>query len=83
MMYDKSADILWTRYFLEAQGYTISANIVYQDNMSTLSLEKNGVFLAPKELNTSKPNISSSNIITNWAKSISNTVPPTKCGQIS
>jgi hypothetical protein len=41
-MYDKSGDILWTRHFLEAQGYTISANIVYQDNMSTLSLKING-----------------------------------------
>jgi hypothetical protein len=30
------------RYFLEAQGYTIDENIIYQDNMSTLSLEKNG-----------------------------------------
>lgn len=41
-LYDKSSDILWTRHFLEAQGYTISANIVFQDNMSTLSLAKNG-----------------------------------------
>jgi len=41
-LYDKSSDILWTRHFLEAQGYTISANIIFQDNMSTLSLAKNG-----------------------------------------
>jgi hypothetical protein len=41
-MYDTSGDILWTRHFLEAQGYTISTNIVYKDNMSTHSLEKNG-----------------------------------------
>ena len=41
-VHDKSSDILWTRHFLEAQGYTISDNIIYQDNMSTLSLEKNG-----------------------------------------
>ena len=39
---DKIGDILWMRYFLESQGYTIEENIVYQDNMSTLSLEKNG-----------------------------------------
>ncbi len=38
---DKSGDILWTRHFLVAQGYTISSNIVFQDNMSTLSLAKN------------------------------------------
>lgn len=39
---DKLGDILWMRYFLESQGYTIDENIIYQDNMSTLSLEKNG-----------------------------------------
>ncbi len=36
-LHDKSSNILWTRHFLEAQGYTISSNIVYQDNMRTLS----------------------------------------------
>ena len=41
-VHDKSGDVLWTRHFLEAQGYTISENIIFQDNMSTLSLEKNG-----------------------------------------
>jgi hypothetical protein len=41
-VYDKSGDILWTRNFLEAQGYTITDNIIFQDNMSTLSLLKNG-----------------------------------------
>jgi hypothetical protein len=30
------------QYFLESQGYTINKNIIYQDNISTLSLEKNG-----------------------------------------
>jgi hypothetical protein len=34
--------ILWTRYFLEAQGYGVQENIVYQDNMSAILLEKNG-----------------------------------------
>lgn len=47
-LYDKSGDILWTRHFLEAQGYTISANIVFQDNMSTLSLAKNGYVSSSK-----------------------------------
>jgi hypothetical protein len=41
-LYNKSGDILWTRHFLKAQGYTISSNIVFQDNMSTLSLAKHG-----------------------------------------
>ncbi len=39
---DKLPDILWMKYFLEAQGYTIENNIIFQDNMSTMSLEKNG-----------------------------------------
>ena len=32
---------LWIRYFLEAQGYGIDKNILYQDNMSAMLLEKN------------------------------------------
>jgi hypothetical protein len=47
-LHDKASDVLWTRYFLEAQGYTISSNIVYQDNMSTLSLAKNGYVSSSK-----------------------------------
>jgi hypothetical protein len=47
-LYDKTSDILWTRHFLEAQGFTISTNIVYQDNMSTLSLAKNGYVSSSK-----------------------------------
>ena len=34
--------ILWTRYWLEAQGYDFFDNIVYQDNESTIILENNG-----------------------------------------
>ncbi len=34
--------VLWTRQFLEGQGYTINDNIVYQDNQSAMLLEKNG-----------------------------------------
>jgi hypothetical protein len=41
VMYNKLDEILWTHHFLEAQGYMISAKIVFQDNMSTLSCEKN------------------------------------------
>jgi hypothetical protein len=48
-MNDKLCDILWTRCFLETQGYTISANIVFQDNMSTLSLEKDGCISSSKQ----------------------------------
>ena len=34
--------VLWTRYFLEAQGYAVSENVLYQDNQSAILLEKNG-----------------------------------------
>ncbi len=47
-LYDKLDNILWTRQFLEAQRYKITDNIVYQDNMSTLSLAKNGYVLSSK-----------------------------------
>ena len=30
------------KYFMEAQGYTIENNILYQDNKSTILLAKNG-----------------------------------------
>jgi hypothetical protein len=39
---DVSAQILWTRYFLEEQGYKISENTLYQDNQSAMLLENNG-----------------------------------------
>jgi hypothetical protein len=32
----------WTRYFLKGQGYDVEENIIYQDNQSTMLLEKNG-----------------------------------------
>jgi len=43
-VHDKLPDIIWTRYFIfiECQGYDIDEYIVFQDNMSSLSLEKNG-----------------------------------------
>jgi hypothetical protein len=34
--------ILWTRYFLEAQGFTVKDAIIYQDNQSSILLEKHG-----------------------------------------
>jgi hypothetical protein len=34
--------ILWTLYFLEAQGYKVDKNILYQDNKSSILLETNG-----------------------------------------
>jgi hypothetical protein len=34
--------ILWTKLFLEAQGYDVDKNSVYQDNKSAILLETNG-----------------------------------------
>ncbi len=37
-----SVMILWTKLFMEAQGYDIQKNILYQDNKSAILLEING-----------------------------------------
>ena len=39
---DVAIMILWTRLFMEEQGYEITKNILYQDNKSTILLENNG-----------------------------------------
>ena len=39
---DSTGQILWTRNFLIEQGYNVEAATVYQDNMSTIALVKNG-----------------------------------------
>eukprot|EP00957_Ditylum_brightwellii_P110520 8430626-Ditylum_brightwellii.AAC.1 len=33
---DVMPQILWTRYFLEAQGIEVKDNVVYQDNQSSM-----------------------------------------------
>ena len=38
---DVLSQILWTQYFLEAQGYGINDNFMYQDNLSAIILDKN------------------------------------------
>ena len=39
---DVSPQMLWTLYFLEAQGYNIEDNLLFQDNKSSVLLETNG-----------------------------------------
>jgi hypothetical protein len=39
---DVMPQVLWTRYFLEAQWYGVNDSIIYQDNQSAILLEKNG-----------------------------------------
>jgi hypothetical protein len=39
---DVVSKILWSKQFIEAQGFTVNANIVYRDNTSAMKLEENG-----------------------------------------
>jgi hypothetical protein len=51
--FDKAATmILWTKLFLEAQGYNVEKNIVYQDNKSAILLETNGKKSSGKQTRT-------------------------------
>ena len=34
--------IIWVKYFLEAQGYIVSDNLLHKDNQSSIKLEQNG-----------------------------------------
>jgi hypothetical protein len=34
--------IIWTKYFMNTQGYDINENIVHQDNQSSMLMENNG-----------------------------------------
>ena len=45
---DMMPQILWTRYFLLAQGFDLTGNIVYQDNQSAILLETNGTTSSSK-----------------------------------
>ena len=40
--------IMWGLYFIEAQGYEVTHNILYQDNKSTILLAKNGRWSSSK-----------------------------------
>jgi hypothetical protein len=39
---DMMPSILWTRQFLKSQGYKVNDNVIFQDNKSTMLLERNG-----------------------------------------
>ena len=39
---DVVSKILWSKLFIEAQGFEVKANIVYRDNTSSMRLEENG-----------------------------------------
>jgi hypothetical protein len=39
---EAESTVLWTLQFLKAQGFAVTDKIIYQDNQSTILLEKNG-----------------------------------------
>ncbi len=39
---DYAGPILWTNYFMKAQGFKPEKTVIYQDNQSAILLEKNG-----------------------------------------
>jgi hypothetical protein len=41
-VHDTLPSILWTKYFLEAQGYHVQPSVIHQDNQSAMLLETNG-----------------------------------------
>ena len=43
-----TSPMIWTQFFLEAQGYPVKENILYQDNKSAMLLETNGCKSAGK-----------------------------------
>ena len=45
---DAISHILWTTYFLTAQGYKTEQSILFQDNKSAILLEQNGILLSGK-----------------------------------
>ena len=40
---DTMPKVLWSRYFIEAQGYTVEDVVINQDNQSTILLANNGM----------------------------------------
>jgi hypothetical protein len=45
---DAMPRILWTSYFLQAQGYDTQPSTLFQDNQITILLENNGTALSSK-----------------------------------
>ena len=45
---DALKHIMWGLYFIQAQGYEVTRNILGQDNKLTIPMDKNGRFLCSK-----------------------------------
>jgi hypothetical protein len=47
-IHDIIAKVIWTKNFLEAQGYGVPENIIYRDNRSSMRVENDGKFSSGK-----------------------------------
>ena len=47
--HDQMPDVMHTLYFIEARGYAIDKNAIYEDNQSTIRLEVNGKMSSGKK----------------------------------
>ncbi len=74
---DSLGHILWTKYFMQAQGYEMEALLLYQDNMSPMLLEMNGKASSSKHTKHIKV------IRLTEATLSSSTARPSRCGLIS
>ena len=72
--------ILWCKYFIEAQGYTVEHNIVHQDNKSHFSLLEMENYLAAREHDISRLGTSISLIRWRVAMSSWHMSQPRQCG---
>jgi hypothetical protein len=41
-VHDVAPQMMWNRYFIEAQGYKLQESVLNQDNMIAMLLETNG-----------------------------------------
>ena len=72
--------MMWCKYFMDAQGYAIENNILYQDNKSTILLAKNGRMSAGKNSKHIKNRFFLSLIRLPWGISRSNKRARMRCG---
>ena len=79
---DASTKILWTQLFMEAQGYKVQQNIMYQDNKSTIQLLKMGVAVLTSDPTQSILVIFSWQTNTTKDSSTSSTVLQVRCGRV-
>ena len=67
--------VLWTKLFLEAQGIEVVDNIIYQDNKSTMLLERMVDNPVARKLNISRFDTTSFTIISSVVMSGLSIVP--------